>query len=243
MNNIKKYVAAIVLAASFSCAHAGWSSSGSDIGDAATAGAGIPTFDTAGAINMGLQLQQAKEAYQQLQQQTQAITQQIQQMTNISNFPGVQQVQGGIQQMNQQMQSAMSSATSGKAVLDAAKSALTGVTQYNSQQAGNLQTEAQRIDTMIQQSNQAGGTLAAQQAGNQLVGELTQQVQLLRAQNIAQAQATNAAIAQQQAEKEARRQATAALMGISTATNSPNTSGQTSSTTTSNNPLDGITIK
>lgn len=172
----------------------------------ASSGSGIPTFDVANAINVGLQLQQMADDFKEFQAQTNALTQPLQQISNISTSSAMSTFQGGVQQLNQQMQSAITNSNAGTlGVMDALKTTVDSVNSFNTQQTNNLQSDSKRIDTLIQQSNSTNGTLAAQQAGNQLVGELTQQVQQLRAENLAKNQAELAARQAQQAREDSQR--------------------------------------
>lgn len=183
----------------------------------AQAGSGIPTVDAGVLGEVAAVGTTLNDSYLEFQNQTRALTEKIQALNNISNAAAMQALQGGVQQLNLQMDSAMRDAASTgslQKILEANQTTTKAASEFHARQVNNMPEESQRIDAIVRSSNQATGTLQAQQAGNQLVGELTQQVQGLRAATAAQAQVQNAALTAQQKEEETQRRLTAAALGF-----------------------------
>ncbi len=163
---------------------------------------GIPVIDASSIAQLVIQAQQMAKDYEEFRAQTQALTGQLQTLKNVSNINSMQGAVTTGQQVMQQLQKnyGIANPTNADAINQAAAStaAVNSANNIQATQQNNLNTEAQRINDLAAQSQAALGTLQAQQAGNQINVELVQQLQLLRAQQLAQAQAMNAALLQQQ---------------------------------------------
>lgn len=160
---------------------------------------GIPVVDATSIAQLVIQAQQMAKDYEQFKAQTQSLTGQIQAFKNVNSAQSMLQALNVGQQVLQQVNT-----TYGVVPVDyltrmgATTNAVQAAMSQLGGQQGNLNIEAQRIYDLASQSQAAQGQLEAQQAGNQINVELVQQLQMLRAQQLAQAQAQNAVLLQQQ---------------------------------------------
>lgn len=76
--------------------------------------------------------------------------------------------------------------------MGATKDTIRGAISNNGAILDGMPSEASRINSLVSQSNSASGSLAAQQAGNQINAELASQVQKMRQQQAMQSQADSA---------------------------------------------------
>lgn len=165
-------------------------------------GSGIPVYDGAAVLKIVAQLTQMGLDYEQFQAQTTALTAKLQVLKNIDTAAGMQSAADSGLQVLQQIQSGFASGTDFATQLQAARQAVAAASVAHQAQQSQLGTDARRLTELVNQSQSAAGTLEAQQAGNQIIIELTQQLQALRAQQLSQAQAQNAEIAAAQRARE-----------------------------------------
>lgn len=171
------------------------------------ASAQIPVTDLAAIAKMVEQATQMAQDYEQFKQQTQSLTGKLGSNRTVTTDSVMDAALKAAKESQAETDAAF--AASGGAPrpdyskqVEAVGSVIQSVRNVQNGQLANLPTEARRINDMINQSQNASGTLEAQQAGNQINAELVQQIQLQRAQQLSQAQAQNAAALQQQ-QKEA----------------------------------------
>jgi len=191
---------------------------------------GIPVYDNASLLQAILQAAaQAKDYAVQIKaletqvKSMESATQSLGGSLNIDPTAGIQKsleavskgtaMSGGASQALQNLQTGYSTdATIGK-TLATTRDTITGAVTNAAQQQDGLAPEAQRIKDLAAQSQAATGLLEVQQAGNQINVELVQQVQKSRAQQLAQDQATSAALLQQQRAKEAEAELSRRFIG------------------------------
>lgn len=191
---------------------------------------GIPVYDNASLLQA---IQQAAAQAKDYAVQIKALETQVKSMEsatqslgtslNIDPTAGIQKsleavkqgaaMSGGASQALKNLQTGYSTdATIGK-TLATTRDTIAGAVTNAAQQQDSLAPEAQRIKDLAAQSQAATGLLEVQQAGNQINVELVQQVQKSRAQQLAQDQATSAALLQQQRAKEAEAELSRRFIG------------------------------
>jgi P-type conjugative transfer protein TrbJ len=185
-------------------------------------GQGIPVYDNAQMINMIQQAAAQAKDYANQIRQLEAQVQQVQSLTNTLqstvNIDPTSAIQQGVNSIKKGGASAITgSATEAvnslygtqvgetttvtseqvrQSTLDTAR----GAALHAGQQQEALASEATRLKELADQSASTTGTLEALQAGNQINAEIAQQLQKMRAEQLAQDQARNAALLQQQRE-------------------------------------------
>ena len=195
---------------------------------------GIPVLDAAGLAQAVQQAEAMAKDYANQIKQLEAQVQQVQSLTgtlqsavNINPAAAIQQgvnsiKQGGAnafsgvatQSVNSLYGTQVGETTTitneqvRQSTLDTAR----GATLHAGQQQEALAGEATRLKQLADQSAATKGTLEALQAGNQINAEIAAQLQLMRAEQLAQDQARNAALLQQQ--REAQDQANIAELFI-----------------------------
>ncbi|GAB1393637.1 hypothetical protein MASR1M60_18010 [Rhodocyclaceae bacterium] len=165
-------------------------------------GSGIPVYDGAAVLKIVAQLTQMGLDYEQFQAQTKALTMKLTALKNIDTAAGMQSAADAGLQVLQQIQAGFAPGSDFATQLQAARQAVASAAAAHQAQQAQLGTEARRLTELVNQSQSATGTLEAQQAGNQIILELTQQLQALRAQQLSQAQAQNAEMAAAQRARE-----------------------------------------
>lgn len=193
---------------------------------------GIPVYDNAGYLQW---LQQAAAMANDLQQQMKMVKSQTQGIASSLNGDQTDAVQQGLNVLQQGGAKVMSGGSGQvSSIIDSAygvnvndtptpgsnttmqqttKDTIRGATFHSAKQQDSLNSEAQRLNDLASQSQAATGTLEAQQAGNQINVEVAQQIQKMRAQQLAQDQANNAALLQKQKEQESQQAINAVVFG------------------------------
>ena len=183
---------------------------------------GIPVIDAAGLAQAIQQAAaQAKDYANQIQQleaqvqQAQSLTGTLQSAVNINPTAAIQQgvnsiKQGGTSAISGTATQAVNSlfgtqigektSVTSEQVRQSTLDTARGATLHAGQQQEALASEATRLKQLAAESAATKGTLEALQAGNQINAEIAQQLQLMRAEQLAQDQARNAALLQQQRE-------------------------------------------
>lgn len=177
---------------------------------------GIPVYDNASMLNFAQQLI-AMEAQRAIQQQVNEVQSKAlsgtelgaaapaiqQQMGTVTNNIGKGVIGSGVDAARQRLNEAYgqdAAISNREAGATATVDTVRAASMHAAQQQAELEAEAQRIDRLQQQSARATGVVEVQQAANEINVELLQQQQKMRARQIVQDQANNAALldAQQQ---------------------------------------------
>lgn len=197
------------------------------------ASGGIPTLDAATMSAVGDVAERVVDVKTEVVNQLELARQmaaQLQTLKNINDYNAMQGVSVGGQQVMQDINATYGlnggEARSYEEQLGTTTNVVKAVNAVNNEQMGNLGAEAQRIYGLANQSQNADGTLKAQQAGNQINVELTQQIQRMRTQLYGQALVQSTAVMQQKAKDESSRKLTEMFTGRRSGGSAPAPAGE-----------------
>lgn len=174
---------------------------------------GIPVVDETAILKMIDQAVQMEKDYMEFTRQTQALTDKLSTLKNI-NAESVMRAASDVGgEVFEAVAQGFTQGSTFEQQWAAARKALEAAGTQHRQQQQQMATEAARLSDLINQSQSAGGTLAAQQAGNQISAEVVQQLQFLRSQLLMQSQNQNAELNVRQKEREAERRVSKFFFG------------------------------
>lgn len=174
---------------------------------------GIPVVDELAIAKLIAQAVQMEKDYVEFQRQTQALTSKL---ATLKNMNGETVLRAAGEVGGEVFEAVAQGFTQGSTFEQqwaAARKALEAAGTQHRQQQQQMASEASRLYDLINQSQGAAGTLEAQQAGNQINGEMVQQLQYLRSHLLTQSQTQNSEIIVKQKEREADQRVTKFFFG------------------------------
>lgn len=188
----------------------------------------IPTTDIAAiieavvefvetGIQWGEEAKQWEQSYEEAKR-LRSLTDGLSSFRNINNTTDIANAVSRGRQSYQQMDAVFGSSGVAPKNSTTQLQAVEGVVQTTAEQRNaqrdKLVSESERINDLAAQSQNSTGTLQAQQAGNQIMVELAQQIQSQRAQQMSEADAQQALQKKQLQEKESSEAVTGLMTGV-----------------------------